>query len=85
MHLIGTYGAPRLDVHQTESYVLDVLPKLNQVLAQGPHLPNTGFTALDPVLSHWRVVDLYVGQAVEGATEIRTEFSGIDLVGHGDW
>lgn len=70
---IPLIGRPLLRSGETRSYHLDLLPRLLQVIAHGPH-------GLDRDPGHWVITGVYIGQHIWGGVVLHSTWSDYRLV-----
>jgi hypothetical protein len=60
----------------TRTYDLDVLPRVIELLREGPP-PGGG--RMDSDTAHWKPVSLYISSATNGEATMVSEHQGVDL------
>src|SRR5262249_55466044 len=73
-NLTSEYGLPYLTKRQSRQVRLDILPRVRALMAGVPN------PLVDKELSHWKVLMVSVGSFVNGAAQIVSLVSEVNLV-----
>ncbi len=66
------YNKPTLVLSQSQSYEIDILPRVKYVIAHGPN-------GMDTDLSHWRLSGIYYGSHIWGNVGIASEWRNFNV------
>lgn len=70
--VLPALSVPMLASNQQRNLQLDLLPRLKQLIAEGP-------AAMDKDLSHWSVGNIYLGQHIWGDVSLESSWKNISL------